>query len=107
MAEERNAIFAGGCFWCMEPPFAALLGVRQVLPGYTGGTVPHPSYEQVCTGTTGHLEAIRITYDPDVVSYERLLEVFWSQIDPTDAGGQFADRNSTKRPSFSPMKRSM
>ncbi len=92
MAEERNAIFAGGCFWCMEPPFVALPGVHQVLPGYTGGSVPHPSYEQVCTGGTGHVEAVRIAYDPDAVSYESLLEVFWAQIDPTDGGGQFADR---------------
>jgi len=91
------AIFAGGCFWCMEPPFERLEGVREVTAGYTGGTVKNPSYEEVTSGTTGHVEAIKITYDPSKVSYSELLDVFWKQIDPTDAGGQFADRGSSYR----------
>ncbi len=88
----RAAIFAGGCFWCMEPPFEALDGVIGVEAGYTGGRTANPTYEEVSTGRTGHLEAVRVVYDPGVVSYDRLLEVFWRQVDPTDSGGQFADR---------------
>ena len=89
---EMTAVFAGGCFWCMEPPFAQLPGVAGVTPGYTGGDTKDPTYEQVCAGGTGHFEAVQVTYDPDAVSYEQLLDVFWRQIDPADAGGQFADR---------------
>ena len=91
---EKTAIFAGGCFWCMEPPYAKLDGVKKVEPGYTGGRRENPTYEQVCSGATGHYEAVRVTYDADVVAYDQLLDVFWRQIDPTDAGGQFADRGS-------------
>jgi peptide-methionine (S)-S-oxide reductase len=87
-----TAIFAGGCFWCMEPPFDKLDGVVATTSGYTGGHVENPSYEQVSSGGTGHLESIRVTYDPAKVSYEKLLEVFWHNIDPTDGGGQFCDR---------------
>jgi len=87
-----SAIFAGGCFWCMEPPFHGMEGVVEVLPGYTGGNVPNPTYEQVCTGRTGHYEAVEVTYDPEKISYEKLLDVFWRHIDPTDPNGQFADR---------------
>lgn len=89
---EKTAVFAGGCFWCMEPPFVKLDGVIKAKPGYTGGRIENPTYEQVCAGGTGHFEAVRVTYDADTVSYEQLLDVFWRQIDPTDAGGQFADR---------------
>lgn len=89
-----KATFAGGCFWCMVPPFEQLDGVKQVTSGYTGGHVENPTYEQVCTGTTGHLEAIQIEYDPEKIDYTQLLELFWQQIDPTDDGGQFVDRGS-------------
>ena len=90
----KEAIFAGGCFWCMEPPFENTTGVVNVFSGYTGGTSENPTYEQVASGTTGHYEAVQIIYDPEQVSYEELLEVFWRQIDPTDDGGQFADRGT-------------
>jgi len=89
-----KATFAGGCFWCMTPPFRNLAGVKEVVAGYTGGSTGRPSYEEVSSGTTGHLEAVEVTYDPGEVSYEQLLEAFWKNIDPTDAGGQFADRGS-------------
>jgi peptide methionine sulfoxide reductase msrA/msrB len=88
----KKATFAGGCFWCMEPPFEKLEGVLKVVSGYTGGTKVDPTYEEVSSGVTGHVEAIEITYDPQKISYRKLLEVFWRQIDPTDAGGQFVDR---------------
>ena len=92
-----TAIFAGGCFWCMEPPFDKLEGVISTTSGYTGGKVASPTYEAVSSGQTGHIEAVRIEYDPRKVSYERLLETFWPNIDPTDAGGQFCDRGSQYR----------
>jgi peptide methionine sulfoxide reductase msrA/msrB len=91
---HKEAIFAGGCFWCMVHPFEELNGVIRVESGYTGGEKPNPTYEEICTGKTGHLEAIKITYDPGKVSYETLVETFWHQVDPTDPGGQFADRGS-------------
>lgn len=91
------ATFAGGCFWCMVAPFATLDGVVNVISGYTGGHRVNPSYQEVCYGNTGHYEAVQITYDPARVSYEKLLETFWRQIDPTDAGGQFADRGPSYR----------
>ncbi len=91
-AERAVAIFAGGCFWCMEPPFDALPGVLATTSGYTGGAVVDPSYEQVSSGQSGHLEAVKIEYDPKRVSYAALLDVFWRNVDPTDAGGQFCDR---------------
>ena len=87
----EKATFAGGCFWCMEPPFDKIDGVISTTPGYTGGTEPNPTYEQVCSGKTGHLEAVQVTYDPAKVSYAQLLEVFWKNIDPTQNNGQFAD----------------
>lgn len=87
----EKATFAGGCFWCMEPPFEKLDGVNDVISGYTGGYKKNPTYEEVSSGITGHYEAIEITFDPAKVSYERLLDVFWMQIDPTDAGGSFVD----------------
>lgn len=88
----EKATFAGGCFWCMEPPFEKLDGVIDVVPGYTGGRTEDPTYEEVSSGTTGHLEAAQITYDPSKISYRKLVDVFWTQIDPTDQGGQFVDR---------------
>jgi peptide methionine sulfoxide reductase msrA/msrB len=93
----EEAVFAGGCFWCMEPPFEKLDGVRDVISGYTGGEKPDPTYGEVSSGTTGHMEAVIIRYDPAIVSYEELLNVFWRQIDPTDAGGQFVDRGPQYR----------
>ncbi|MBD2864395.1 peptide-methionine (R)-S-oxide reductase MsrB [Paenibacillus oceani] len=86
------ATFAGGCFWCMVKPFDKQPGIIQVVSGYTGGHVENPTYEQVCSDRTGHVEAVQITFDPEVFSYEQLLDLFWRQIDPTDDGGQFADR---------------
>jgi len=96
-AKYEKAIFAGGCFWCMEPPFEKLDGVKDVVSGYTGGQKENPTYKEVSAGGTGHLESIEVTYDPAGVSYETLLEVFWRQIDPTDSGGQFVDRGSQYR----------
>jgi peptide methionine sulfoxide reductase msrA/msrB len=94
MPRLEKATFAGGCFWCMEPPFEKLDGVKEVVSGYTGGRKASPTYEEVSAGGTGHLESIEITYDPEKVSYDKLLDVFWRQINPTDAGGQFVDRGS-------------
>jgi len=88
----EKATFAGGCFWCLEYPFEKLDGVTDVTAGYAGGTKPNPSYREVASGTTGYREAVQITYDPSKISYADLLYVFWRQIDPTDRGGQFADR---------------
>jgi len=88
----RKATFAGGCFWCMEPPFEKLEGVTEVISGYTGGKVKDPSYRQVSSGGTGHYESVQVTYNPAKISYRKLLDVFWRQIDPTDGGGQFVDR---------------
>ena len=96
------AVFAGGCFWCMEKPFDALDGVLDTTSGYTGGTVDNPTYSQVSAGSTGHTEALRVTYDPSKVSYDKLLTVFWHNIDPLDAGGQFCDRGSQYRSAIFP-----
>jgi len=93
----EKAIFAGGCFWCMEPSFEELDGVIEVVSGYTGGYKENPTYEEVSLGKTGHFEAIQIIYDPSKVTYEELLSVFWKQIDPVDQGGQFADRGTQYR----------
>jgi len=92
-----KATFAGGCFWCMEPPFDKLDGVISTTSGYTGGHKENPTYEQVSSGTTGHAEAIQVIYDPDKITYDQLLEVFWRNVDPTDGGGQFCDRGSQYR----------
>jgi peptide-methionine (S)-S-oxide reductase len=91
------ATFAGGCFWCMEPPFDKLDGVVSTISGYAGGHVVNPSYKQVTRGNTGHTEAVQITYDPNKISYAELLEVFWVNIDPTDPSGQFCDKGSQYR----------
>jgi methionine-S-sulfoxide reductase len=93
-ADNKKATFAGGCFWCMEPPFAQLKGVISVTSGYIGGNVKNPTYEQVCSGETGHAEAVEIVYDPSKISYSELLDVFWKNIDPTQINGQFADRGT-------------
>jgi peptide-methionine (S)-S-oxide reductase len=93
----EHATFAGGCFWCMEPPFESLPGVLSVTSGYSGGPEKSPTYSQVSSGLTGHAEAVDIVFDPTTISYERLLEVYWRNIDPTQRGGQFCDRGSQYR----------
>ncbi len=97
-AETELATFAGGCFWCTESDFEEVEGVIEAVSGYTGGRTENPTYEQVSSGNTGHTEAIQVTYDPGVVSYEELLEVFWRTMDPTDPDGQFVDRGKQYRP---------
>jgi peptide-methionine (S)-S-oxide reductase len=92
-----KATFAGGCFWCMEKPFDELPGVVSTTSGYTGGQRPNPTYQQVSSGTTGHAESMQVVYDPARVSYEKLLDVFWHNVDPLDTGGQFCDRGSQYR----------
>jgi peptide-methionine (S)-S-oxide reductase len=92
-----KATFAGGCFWCMEPPFDKLDGVISTTSGYTGGHKENPTYEEVSSGTTGHAEAIQIVYDPGKIGYGKLLDVFWRNVDPTDGGGQFCDRGKQYR----------
>ena len=94
----ETAIFAGGCFWCMVEPFDTYPGIIKVESGYTGGHVANPTYEQVKSGTTGHTEAVRITFDPNKISYQKLVEIYWHQTDPTDASGQFQDRGDNYRP---------
>ncbi|KGP70970.1 peptide-methionine (R)-S-oxide reductase MsrB [Pontibacillus yanchengensis] len=89
---EAIATFAGGCFWCMEPPFEKVKGVKEVISGYTDGSMKNPSYKEVSSGSTEHVEAVMVKYDPQVISYEQLLDIFWRQIDPTDDQGQFVDR---------------
>ncbi len=93
----QTAVFAGGCFWCTESDFEKLDGVITVVSGYTGGHANDPTYEQVSGGGTGHIEAVRVTYDPSVISYTQLLDHFWRHVDPTDAGGQFVDRGDQYR----------
>jgi len=93
----KKATFAGGCFWCMEPEFSNIPGVNKVVVGYTGGHVKNPTYEQVSSGDTGHVEAIEVTYDPGKVSFKQLLNVFWENVDPTDEYGQFCDKGSQYR----------
>jgi peptide-methionine (S)-S-oxide reductase len=92
-----KATFAGGCFWCMEHPYDELDGVVSTTSGYIGGHKANPTYREVSPGTTGHAEAVQVVYDPSKVSYEKLLMVFWMNVDPTDAGGQFCDRGSQYR----------
>ena len=93
----QKATFAGGCFWCMVTPFDELPGIEGIVSGYTGGNLENPTYIDVKTGTTGHYEVVQITYNPTIFPYEKLLELYWQQIDPTDAGGQFHDRGSQYR----------
>ncbi len=93
----REAVFAGGCFWCTEQALRQTPGVEEVVSGYTGGTVPHPTYEQVASGRTGHFEAVLVRYDPVKVSYAQLVRIFGRTIDPLDGGGQFCDRGAQYR----------
>ena len=95
-----TAIFAGGCFWCMEKPFDEIPGVVATTSGYTGGILANPTYEQVGRGGTGHFEAVKITYDPAKVSYQKLLDTYWLQVDPFDAFGQFCDKGETYLPAI-------
>jgi peptide-methionine (S)-S-oxide reductase len=95
--QYRTATFAGGCFWCMVKPFDEQPGIIRVISGYSGGNMENPSYKDVKTGTTGHFEVVQITYDPMLFPYQKLLDLYWPQIDPTDDGGQFFDRGSQYR----------
>ncbi|WP_047985258.1 peptide-methionine (S)-S-oxide reductase MsrA [Ornithinibacillus californiensis] len=91
----EKATFAGGCFWCMVEPFDRRPGVISIVSGYTGGHIENPTYEEVCSNTTGHVEAVQITYDPELMPFEQLVDTFWQQIDPTDPDGQFNDRGES------------
>jgi peptide-methionine (S)-S-oxide reductase len=95
-----QATFAGGCFWSMEKAFEGTKGVRAAVSGYSGGTERKPTYEQVSSGSTGHAEAVQVTYDPSVITYDRLLVVYWHNIDPLSSGGQFCDRGRQYRPAI-------
>ncbi|MEA2236726.1 MAG: peptide-methionine (S)-S-oxide reductase [Thermoanaerobaculia bacterium] len=95
--QRAKATFAGGCFWCMEPPFERLKGVLSVTSGYTGGRVDRPTYEAVSAGYTGHREAVEIVYDPALISYQKLLDVYWHNVDPFDRSGQFCDKGEQYR----------
>jgi peptide-methionine (S)-S-oxide reductase len=96
-AATRTAVFAGGCFWCMQSEFDDQKGVVKTVVGFTGGHLPKPTYEQVSAGGTGHFEAIEVLYDPAVVTYDRLLEIYWGNVDPLDATGQFCDQGAQYR----------
>jgi len=96
-AKLQVATLAGGCFWCVASDFEQAAGVAKVISGYTGGQTENPTYEEVSTGTTGHYEAIQVYFDPSKVTYEQILDIFWHHIDPTDLGGQFADRGPQYR----------
>lgn len=96
-AEQAEAIFAGGCFWCEEAAFEDKPGIVSVISGYAGGKVQSPTYEQVSSGGTGHAESVRVVYDPTKISYPQLLDIFWHNVDPLDAGGQFCDRGNQYR----------
>lgn len=100
VASTEKATFAGGCFWCMEEAFEGVEGVLAVVSGYTGGTQVNPSYEQVSAGTTGHAEAVEIVFDPSKVTYGKLLEIFWANVDPTTPDRQFCDRGTQYRPAI-------
>ncbi|MCK0714127.1 peptide-methionine (S)-S-oxide reductase MsrA [Chromohalobacter sarecensis] len=102
-AAQREAIFAGGCFWCMEPPYDKLEGVVSTTSGYIGGDSERPTYEQVSSGTTGHAEAVKVVYDDEVVDYDTLLDVFWHNIDPFAEGRQFCDVGSQYRSAIFPL----
>ena len=94
----ERAIFAGGCFWCMVHPFDQWEGIQSVVSGYTGGHTENPTYQEVCSGQTGHTEAVEIIFDPAIISYDKLLEIYWQISDPTDLDGQFVDRGPSYRP---------
>ena len=93
----NEAYFAGGCFWCMEEFFEKVDGIKKVISGYSGGKIENPTYEEVTYGNTGHFEAIKITYDVDIINYKKLLDLYWKNIDPFDAMGQFCDKGSSYR----------
>lgn len=97
MAQYEKATFAGGCFWCMEPFLRKLKGVKSVVVGYTGGKIENPTYEEVSMGTTGHAEAAEVTFDPKEISYEKLVDIFFRNIDPTAVNAQFADHGTQYR----------
>ncbi|WP_391572079.1 peptide-methionine (S)-S-oxide reductase MsrA [Cohnella sp.] len=99
-SQLHKATFAGGCFWCMVTPFEELPGIHGIVSGYTGGHVANPTYEEVCSETTGHTEAVQITFDPGLFPYRKLLDIYWRSVDPTDAEGQFHDRGSSYRPAI-------
>lgn len=101
-AAQEKAIFAGGCFWCMESEFSGIKGVSNVISGYTGGHVANPTYQEVSGGETGHFEAIEVEYDAAIVPYEKLLEIFWDNVDPLDEKGQFCDKGSQYRAGIFP-----
>ncbi|MDU3557657.1 MAG: peptide-methionine (S)-S-oxide reductase MsrA [Staphylococcus epidermidis] len=92
------ATLAGGCFWCMVKPFTSYPGIKSVVSGYSGGHVENPTYEQVCTNQTGHVEAVQIEYDPNITTFENILDVYFKTFDPTDDGGQFFDRGESYQP---------
>lgn len=94
----EKALFAGGCFWCMIQPFEEQAGIKKVVSGYTGGHVEDPSYEQVKSQSSGHTEAVQIIFDPEVISFQDLVDIYWGVTDPTDAMGQFMDRGDSYRP---------
>lgn len=96
----ERATFAGGCFWCMEPPYDKVDGVVETISGFSGGDVENPSYEQVVRGGTGHLEVVQVVYNPDKVTYEDLLDIYWRNVDPFDGSGQFCDRGESYRPAI-------
>ena len=96
-ARTERAVFAGGCFWCMETAFEGLPGVTAVISGYTGGFKKHPAYEEVSSGTTGHAESVQVRYDPRRISYGQLLDIYWHNVDPTQANGQFCDHGTQYR----------
>lgn len=102
-AAGARAVFAAGCFWCVEEAFEKVAGVAEVRSGYTGGTVANPGYRQVTAGGTGHYEAVEVQFDPAVVSYAELLAVYWRNVDPTDDGGQFCDRGPSYRGAIFPL----
>jgi peptide-methionine (S)-S-oxide reductase len=97
LGASSQAIFAGGCFWCMEKPFDEIPGVIETTSGYTGGNKANPTYREVSSGRTGHTESVQVTFDPKKVSYEQLLKVFWRNVDPFDVNGQFCDKGSQYR----------
>ena len=99
---EERAYFAMGCFWCGEADFEKVSGVTEAVSGYAGGHVKNPTYEQVTGGNTGHYESVRVSYDPEKVSYKQLLDVFWHNVDPFDAKGQFCDKGASYRPAIFP-----
>ncbi len=98
--DYARATFAGGCFWCMEPPYDKVDGVIETISGFSGGQVENPTYDQVVRGGTGHLEVVQVIYDPEKVDYEELLEIYWPNVDPFDGDGQFCDRGESYRPAI-------